>query len=87
MHQWNTTIQLMYLQMPNTWKDISDGLDHFIWSFTMHNGVLYAAQWDADSSLIRYDGVLDVEKEEGVIPQQFNLSQNYPNLRLILQPK
>jgi len=62
-----------------TWSDISGGLNHRIKSFTMHNGKLFAAQWDTDSSLIRFDGTLDVEKEEGVIPQKFNLGQNYPN--------
>lgn len=63
----------------NTWSDISSGLHHRIKSFSIHNGTLYATQWDLDSSFIRFDGALEVEKEEGVIPHVFILSQNYPN--------
>ena len=62
-----------------TWSDISDGLDHNIKSFAMYNGHLFAAQWDIDSSFIRYDGALEVKREDAVIPEKFALSQNYPN--------
>ena len=65
--------------MGNTWNDMSTGLDHFIKSFAMHDGELFAAQWDIDSGIVKYSGVLEVEKEDGAIPSNFELSQNYPN--------
>jgi len=45
----------------------------------MHDGELYAAQWDTDTCIVQYSGVLEVEKEDGAIPSNLELSQNYPN--------
>ena len=63
----------------NTWNDISNGLHHRIKSFTMHNGHLFAAQWDIDSSIVRYGGATGVKSEDAGVPEKFELSQNYPN--------
>lgn len=63
----------------NSWSDISDGLRHRIKSFAVHNGKLYAAQWDTDSSVIRRDIPVGIDDEKTIKPHKFNLSQNYPN--------
>lgn len=63
----------------NTWSDISSGLNHRLKAFAMHNGTLFATQWDIDSSIVKYAGLTGVEKEDDINPRNFSLSQNYPN--------
>ena len=64
----------------DSWADISDGLDHYIISLTVHNNYLYGAQWDRDSSLVRKGTTVGVMSEsKGNIPAVFQLAQNYPN--------
>lgn len=62
------------------WRDISDGLNHWIQSFTLHAGDLYAAQWDIDSALVKYDTPLDVaDRESQPRYRAFQLETNQPN--------
>ncbi|MBL1215136.1 MAG: T9SS type A sorting domain-containing protein [Ignavibacteriae bacterium] len=63
----------------SSWSDISGGLNHRLKSFAMHNGTLFAAQWDIDSSIVKYTGLTGIEKENEFQPEIFSLSQNYPN--------
>lgn len=64
----------------NTWQDLSDGdLQTYLTSFTVHNGVLFATTWLADSNrVMRYGGTTSVP-DPGNIPVEFSLLQNYPN--------
>jgi len=65
----------------SSWSDISDGsaLTNWIKSFGMHDGNLYACQWDIDSALVKYDMNLDVRARETADLETFSLGQNYPN--------
>jgi Secretion system C-terminal sorting domain len=63
----------------DTWSDISNGLNHYIKSFSMHNSSLYAAQWDTDTSVVRYKNTTALQGENATIPEQFIVKQNYPN--------
>jgi photosystem II stability/assembly factor-like uncharacterized protein len=63
----------------NTWTDISDGLDHYIKSFSNHGGQLFATQWDTDSSIVVYNSTTNIDDENAGTPMNFKLSQNHPN--------
>jgi len=67
------------VDMGNTWADISDGLDHYIKSFSNHSGQLFAAQWDIDSSIVVYNSTTNIDDDGGGTLMNFELSQNYPN--------
>jgi len=67
------------VDMGNTWSGMSNGLDHYIKSFSNHGGQLFAAQWDLDSSIVVYSGATNIDNIIGVTPKDIELHQNYPN--------